>query len=123
MATSIFLGISTLVWLGYGLYCLFDPGYLAEAAAVAAGSATGTTEIRAMYGGLQAGVGVIALGGLLRENLVRPALFALAVLTTGLFVARLLGALIDASWTGYTIGALGFELASAVIARVLLVRS
>ena len=69
MATSIFLGLSTLVWLGYGLYCLLDPGYLAQAAGVAAASATGTTEIRAMYGGLQAGIGVIALGGLLRESL------------------------------------------------------
>ena len=50
MAARIFLALSALVWLLYGLYCLLVPGSLAEAAGVAATTPTGTTELRAMYG-------------------------------------------------------------------------
>ena len=57
MGKRIFLLVSTLVWLPYGIYCFFAPGFLAGAAGVAALSPTGRTELRAMYGGLQAGIG------------------------------------------------------------------
>ena len=36
MATVIFLAISAALWLPYGLFCFANPGYLAEAAGVAA---------------------------------------------------------------------------------------
>jgi hypothetical protein len=51
----IFFALTALVWLPYGIFCFFQPGYLAQAAGVTATSATGTIELRAMYGGLQAG--------------------------------------------------------------------
>jgi hypothetical protein len=71
MATRIFLVVSGLIWVPYGLYCFFQPGSLAEAAGVAFMSPTGETELRAMYGGLQAAVGTVAFAGALRPDLAR----------------------------------------------------
>ena len=120
MATRIFLGASVLIWFGYGLFCFFQPGSLEAAAGVTIGSATASTEIRAMYGGLQAAIGVLAGAALLRASLVRPALLCQAFLLSGLAVSRLLGAVIDGSFTAYTSGAIVFEIAAAGCAIALL---
>ena len=122
MAVRIFLGLSALLWLPYGLYCFFAPESLAEAAGVAFTSPTGSTELRAMYGGLQAAIGLLAGLGALRATLARSALVAIAFLTAGLGVARALGLALDGGFTSYTGMGLGFEFASAAIAVVLLGR-
>ena len=123
MATQIFLLLSALLWLPYGIYCWLHPSYLAEAAGVAFQSPTGSTELRAMYGGVQAALGVLAALGALRPCWVRPALAAIAFATTGLGSARLFGTLLDGGLSSYTAMALGFEFTSAVIALVLLNRA
>ncbi len=84
MATVIFLAISAALWLPYGLFCFANPGFLAEAAGVSAGTTTGTVELRAMYGGLQAGIGTLALTAIWRETLRRPALLCILFLCAGL---------------------------------------
>jgi hypothetical protein len=61
MAARIFLAFSALLWLPYGVYCFFDPGFLAGAAGVVSQSPTASTELRAMYGGLQTAIGALAL--------------------------------------------------------------
>lgn len=108
-ATRIYLGLSVLIWLPYGLYLVFEPGYLAEAAGVVGTTPTGTTELRAMYGGLQAAVGVFAGFALLRPGHAPKVLLSVAFLAGGLFGARLLGLLLDGGGSTYTLGALGFE--------------
>lgn len=118
-ATRTFLGANALLWLLYGLYCLADPGFLRGAAGVASESPTGTTELRAMYGGLQAAIGGLALAALLRPSLVRPALVALAVLPAGLFSARVIGVAIDGGLSAYTAAALVLELTLTVVATAL----
>jgi len=120
MATRIFLGLSALVWLPYGIFCFFQPGYLGEAAGVAIGSTTGSIEIRAMYGGLQAAIGLLALLALFRSDWLRPALVMLLFLPAGLGTARLLGALLDSEVSAYTGFALAFEFASVSAAAWLL---
>jgi hypothetical protein len=119
LATRLFLGFSVLVWLPYGLFCVFQPGYLDEAAGVLGRTPTATTEIRAMYGGLQAAIGAFCLTALLQPALRRTALLCVCYLTGGLFAARLLGLAMDSSGSGYTYGALGFELLSTVVAGLL----
>lgn len=114
--TKIFLGLSVLVWLPYGLYCLAFPEALVDSAGLVSTSPTGSTELRAMYGGLQAAIGALALAGLLREQLSASALLAIAFLSAGLFSARMLGLLFDGGFSGYTGGALVFEVASAFFA-------
>ena len=68
--------------------CFFDPGSLEEIAGVGARSTTGTIELRAMYGGLQAALGALAGAALLRPALERPALVALAFVCGGLFLGN-----------------------------------
>ena len=113
---------SAVIWLPYGLYCFFQPAMLAEAAGVVATTPTATTEIRAMYGGLQIAIGALAIASLARPRLIAGTLLTLVFLTGGLASARLIGALLDDAWTSYTFGGLGFEVVSCGLALWALVR-
>lgn len=113
MGQKLFLGLSALLWFPYGLYCFFAPEFLAGSAGVTYVTATGVTELRAMYGGLQAAIGLLAFAGMQRPSLGRPAVIALGALTAGLGIARLLGAVNDGAWSAYTVFALGLEFGSA----------
>jgi hypothetical protein len=121
MAVRIFLGLSTLLWLPYGLLCFFQPTGL-SGAGVTFTSPTGATEIRAMYGGLQAAIGVVALVGAIRPLLAERALSLLFVVCAGLGLARLLGAVIDGEVSSYTSMALALELGTVAITAFLLRR-
>jgi hypothetical protein len=109
LAARIFLALCAVLWLPYGLMCLVNPGSLADAAGVVATSATGTVELRAMYGGLQAAVGALALAGAVRPALAPHALLALGALSAGLGISRLASAALAGAFESYTLGALGFE--------------
>jgi hypothetical protein len=118
--TRVFLGIQTLIWLPYGIFCFFRPEFLHTAAGIGLGSATASTEIRAMYGGLQVAIGAMTLAGLLRADLTRTALLLLAFLVTGLATARLAGLGLDGGLSAYTMGGLVFETVTAGLAIKLL---
>lgn len=120
MGQKLFLGLSALLWFPYGLYCFFAPGALAASAGVTFTTATGATELRAMYGGLQAAIGLLAFAGMQRPSLGRAAVITLGTLTAGLGVARLLGAFSDGGWSAYTLFALVIEFGSAAWATRIL---
>ena len=122
MPTRIFLALSALLWLPYGLYCFAAPASLAAGAGVAFQSPTGSTELRAMYGGLQAAIGLLATLGALRAAWRRPALVALGFLTAGLCAARLAGLALDGGFSSYTGMALGVESVSCSPFRVPIAR-
>jgi multidrug transporter EmrE-like cation transporter len=122
MGLRVFLAFSGAVWLPYGVFCFFQPTFLAEAAGVTATTTTATIELRAMYGGLQFAIGSLAALAFFREPLRRPALITLAFLCAGLALSRLLGALVDAEVSAYTGSALAFEIASTGLATWFLLR-
>jgi hypothetical protein len=122
MAARVFLGLFGLLSVVYGLYCFARPLFLDEFAGVAASSTTGTVELRAMYGGLQTGFGVLALLGALRPALTHAALLATAVLCAGLGSFRLLGAIAAGEVSSYTGQGLVFELGATAVALWLLRR-
>jgi len=122
MANRIFLMFSVVVWIPYGLYCLYDPAFLQEAAGVAATNETGTTELRAMYGGLQIAIGLLAVLALRDAARVRSTLWCLAILIAGIGIARVLGALVAGDASGYTLGGASFEIVAAGWATWLLAR-
>ncbi len=120
--TQIFLLLQALLWVPYGIYCLLVPSALAEGATVTATSATGVTEIRAMYGGLQFAIGAGCIWGALSEDLQRSAVWMLFLLTSGTGTARLIGVGLDGGIGAYTALALVFEFATASWSGRLLLR-
>jgi len=122
-STKIYLALSVLLWLPYGVYCAFVPAYLDGAAGVVGATATGTTEIRAMYGGLQASIGVLCAFALARVEHARSAILAIAFLVSGLFSVRLIGYLADGSASDYTHGVLVFECTYAIASIVMFRRT
>ncbi len=123
MLTRIFLALNTLIWLPYGVSCFLDPSSLVEIAGVGASTPTGSTEIRAMYGGLQAAVGVWASYAVWKPEASAAVLTGLVVFPSGLALARLSGALLDGAFSPYTLGALGLEVTLAGVAAFLLRRA
>jgi hypothetical protein len=115
MAARIFLGISALIWVPFGVYCLFVPGFLAEAAGVSFATPTGATDMRATYGGLTLVVGGFALMGALRTPCRGNGLLMLAAACTGLGGARLIGLALDGGFSAWTGQALALELTTAAI--------
>lgn len=118
----VFLILAGLIWFAYGIYMLLAPETLAVTAGVSATNTTGTIELRAMYGGLEAAVGVLALIGGLVPDLRRAGLAALAFVCTGMGAARLGSALIVGAFSSYTIQGLLLESSLAIVAIWLFVR-
>ena len=116
MGPQVFLGLSALLWLPYGVFCLLQPSFLEGAAGVAANTATGTVELRAMYGGLQAAIGILCAMGCVSPVWRGHALVAVGFLTAGLGLARLAGVAAGGGLSSYTGVALVFEFVSACLA-------
>jgi Domain of unknown function (DUF4345) len=123
VAARIFLGLSALIWLPFGVYCFFQPGFFAEAAGVSFTTPTGATDMRATYGGLTTAIGVFALSGALRPALTRQGLVLLASACAGLGGARLLGVALDGGLSSWTVQALVLELGTVALGAWLLRRA
>jgi hypothetical protein len=121
-AARIYLMIQVSIWTPYGIYCALNPGSLEAAAGLAANSAAGTTELRAMYGGLQASIGLLCLNAVRRPEWTMGVLLAVCFLSGGLALARGFGLAVDGGASGYTLGALGFEILNT-LAAIWLLRS
>ena len=76
-----------------------------------------------MYGGLQTAVGLLALVGMLRDELRAPMLLCLGVLFFGLASGRLLGILVEPDPGSYNFVAFGYELCSAGVSFWLLTKT
>jgi hypothetical protein len=123
MAARIFLGASALLWIPYGIYCFFRPEALAEAAGVSFGTPTGSTEIRATYGGLTLALGALAALGALSPSWTRHALVTLGVACAGFGLARVAGVVIDGGPTAYTVQALVLEFVTVALTALFLARA
>ena len=123
MAARIFLGLSALIWIPFGVYCFLQQGFLAEAAGVSFATPTGATDMRATYGGLTVAIGAIALAGALRPVATRQGLVLLTAACAGLGGARLLGVALDGGVGAWTVQALVLELATVALGVGLLRRA
>jgi len=123
MATKIFLGLNALLFIGYGLWCLASPQVVAEQTGMVLTTGVASAEVRAMYGGLQTAIGLLALLGLLRPGTQAAVLLALGFLFAGLASGRAIGILAVPDPGTYNVAALLFEALFAALALVLLARS
>lgn len=112
---QVLLWVNGLAFIGYGVACLFVPALPAGQAGFDLGTASGTVEVIAMYGGLQTGFGVFLILGALEPSLRRTVVLALAVVVGGLATARLFGLALHGPST-YNLGAVGYEATVAVLA-------
>ena len=80
---------------GFGIACLVRPKSMLKRVDVRAQSARGTTELRAMYGGLELGLGVFFAVAAAKPEWSRPALLAQTLGLGALAASRLAGILTD----------------------------
>lgn len=119
---TFFLRFIGVVFAGYGIYLCFDPSYLFELLELEE-SIPGKVEVRAMYGGLQLGVGLLLLWGAQRPPIQQQMACAVMIACFGgLAGARAVGLLIDGQ-DSYNLAALIFESASLLISVYLYAKS
>jgi hypothetical protein len=121
---KVILWISAVVFIPYGLLCLFDPALPAGYAGLTMHSGDAFVEIGAMYGGLQTGFGLFCLLGALRKDFFRPALASLLLVVGGLALGRLYSAATSTDPVGsYTWAAMAYEFTTATLAGLALRKS
>jgi len=98
-----------LVWLPWGLLCIFNTDIIREIIGVTSIHATGNTDVRVMYGGVQFAVGLMAALALHDRRHFEKLLWALALLGSCMATTRFYGLLVDGSGTLYTWGVLAYE--------------
>ena len=117
--TRVFLAAIGLIFLASGIFTFFDPHAMGEALGIAPLNASGETEIRATYGGLVIGSGVLVLSGLFNRLLTVAALAGTFFGAGGLMSTRIVIQAMD----GFTVNqgiVATFELTMVVIAFLLL---
>ena len=117
------LGVSALVFIGYGLVSLVSPAIPAGFAGLVISNGDAFAEIGAMYGGLQTGLGLFCALALVKPEFYRSGLILLLIAIGSLALARLVSVLITTDpVTSYSYGALGYEFTTAALALAALVK-
>ena len=101
----------------YGLACALSPTLVADYAGMVLPGASALTEVVAMYGGLQAGVGILFLYAGLSPERTRGGLAVMVILIGSLALARTFGLLMHGT-SAYNLGALAYESVSALLAFI-----
>jgi hypothetical protein len=91
----LILAVIALSYAGFGFAFLFKPDEWGAMVSVAFTTSAGRTDFRAVYGGLEFGVGVFLLLCALRREFVRLGLFASACALVAMATARSTGMLLD----------------------------
>lgn len=117
------LFISTLAFIGYGIASLLSPAVPAGFAGIVLTDGDAYAEMGAMYGGLQTGLGLFCALALLKPEFYRSGLMLLVLAVGALALARLTSLLSAPDpVTVYSYGALGYELSTALLALVALLK-
>ncbi|MDE0884811.1 MAG: DUF4345 family protein [Myxococcota bacterium] len=115
LLARILLWTNGASFLLYGLACLASPLLVAGYAGMELPGASAMTEVAAMYGGLQAGVGGLFIYHGMREERFQSGLMLMFVLLGSLALARTLGLLLYGT-SPYNLGATVYESLSALLA-------
>ncbi len=115
LLARILLWANGASFLLYGLACLVSPLLVAGYAGMELPGASAMTEVAAMYGGLQAGIGALFIYHALGDERLQSGLMLMFVLLGSLALARTLGLLIYGP-SPYNLGATAYESLSALLA-------
>ena len=120
MMIRIYLFLVAVSFLAFGTWSLLDPAGMSASLGVALGGPNGIYEARGIYGGVSLGAGLLALSGLIRPRMVRPALWFITAYMGGYMFARVAGLIAGDAPTSKFLMFVGFEMTCLVIAIVLL---
>ncbi|MEH6556280.1 MAG: DUF4345 family protein [Oceanicoccus sp.] len=117
------LAISALVFIAYGLVSFISPAIPAGFAGLIMTNGDAFAEIGAMYGGLQTGLGLFCAVALFKSEFYRSGLMVLFLTIGTLALARWVSLMVVSDpVTSYTYGALGYEITTAILALIALLR-
>lgn len=89
MAQKIYLGLVGGIFVASGLFAYIDPHTLGQAMGIAPLEPSGLTEIRATYGGLVVGIGLLLISGLWSRRLAFAGLACMVFGVGALVLTRL----------------------------------
>jgi hypothetical protein len=115
--SRILLGLTGVAFAGYGVYCAYDLDMIVRLTGIAFRAPSAAVESRAMYGGLQTGLGLLFLNSAVNPRMTAYGLVAMVFVMGGLAVGRAIGISTDGI-DDYNQGALIYEATSAVLAGV-----
>ena len=98
-----------------GLAYLLAPSQMLEAAGLS-GNASGLTDARAVYGGLQLGLAAYLFWAVRSEDRIAHAVLLVAVTVSAVALCRVAGLIVDGDPTGFHMISLTFEVAAGVAA-------
>ncbi len=117
---QLFLMLAALLFAGFGLASLFQPERIAGMVGIQPSTTAGRSEIRAVYGGLELGLGAFLVYCALDAQRLELGLL-LVVLTYGAAaVGRMIGIALDRPVEAVTRRILVAEVAFAIVGLVLL---
>ena len=91
----LILALIAVSYVGFGFVFLFNPEAWGTTVSITFTAPAGRTDFRAVYGGLQFGVGIFLFLCALRREFVRVGLFASACALVAMATARSTGMLLD----------------------------
>lgn len=109
------------VLLAYGLACALDPAYISAPSGLQA-PGTAAIELRATYGGVQMGFGLLCLWGAWSRPALGGVLLAMSLVFAVIAAVRAAAMLAAGAAPAFHIGALAFEAVTAVLAVLALRR-
>jgi hypothetical protein len=112
---SLALALGGLGFLGFGAVMLVAPQTAMAALGLNLPDGVPTTEIRAFYGGLELGLGVLLLAAMRKVQYRRAGLLLGAVSYGAVASARVIGMLVDGSGGGFLLSALAVEATLALL--------
>lgn len=119
----ILLTLAGFGFLGFGLWFLIDPLAPLAATGITVSGAPAPTELRAFYGGLEVGLGLLLLAAARCPSHRRAGLWLVLASNGGIGLARLLGVAIDGTWVPFFTVAILWEAGFATLAALALRRT
>ena len=121
-ASRGFVALNALLFIGLGLRALSEPAAHMAPFDLLAPSAAMLGEIRANYGGMHLGIGLLFALGAVRAEWQRTGLAVLLAFLGGLAVGRTLSVFVDGTPPVFAIAFIAIEWVGAVLAMALLLR-
>lgn len=115
---KLFLVLCALAFIYIGLATFHDPLAALAPVEITSNSVSALNELRANYGGLQIGIGLLLLIGALLPSMTRPALLVQALLVGGLAAGRLVSIGLDGLPNGFVLMLLALESTIALLSAV-----